>query len=601
MGACTIGTSTPSSLVTRFSNTLAMVAENGQIASGGAVGGVRPGGHEDERIDDAVPRWLFAVRAPAWQLFIGLCAAVVVAAPFLLSERPDDHRPGPVFLFTMILAAAIAGWRAGTLSGLLLWLVYWWLIPPSDSFAIDSYGGVVAVASMGFAALGLSLLTWRLQRAVDDVRIIDERRTELVDRERALRTVAESAARQSTELLRFATALADAETTGAVAGAALAALRFPAVPKSGSVAVVRGDRLELLATTGIEPPALATLERTDVTASVWLADVLRGRPALVDDRAEFARDYPDAKVLQYFDSGSWAVIPYRAAGSVGMLAAHYANPEPLSEHALFFSLCAEILATALERAGANERQQAERAALEAAFAERDRIARTLSTSLLPPRLPAIDGFEIDGWLAPSSGDEVAGDFYDLFSLPAGGWVAIIGDVCGKGAEAAAVTSLARYAARVGALDDPDPAHIAKVANDALLVDRSELYATMAIIRCHPLPDTTIDIALAGHLQPRLLTAAGVTRVGTFGRPIGLTTVGVTVTPQALAPGETLVLFTDGLVERDVTLNEDQLDAHLAALTDRRAPAVAADLNALIHGTPVHRHDDVAVLVIGRTV
>ena len=80
--------------------------------------------------------------------------------------------------------------------------------------------------------------------------------------------------------------------------------------------------------------------------------------------------------------------------------------------------------------------------LEQAFAERDRIARTLSTTLLPPRLPAPDGFTAAGWVLPAHAGEVAGDFYDLFTVAGGDWIGVLGDVCGKGAEAAAVTSLA---------------------------------------------------------------------------------------------------------------------------------------------------------------
>ena len=167
-----------------------------------------------------------------------------------------------------------------------------------------------------------------------------------------------------------------------------------------------------------------------------------------------------------------------------------------------------------------------------------------------------------GWVLPASDDQVAGDFYDMFSVHEGDWVAVLGDVCGKGAEAAAVTSLARYAARVTALDDPDPARIADVANAALLDDQSDLLCTMAIARYHR--DTgLLDIALAGHPQPRLITAEGeVRRLGRFGALLGLGPTGVHPISHPFPAGASLVMFSDGVTDRNEELDEVGLDALL---------------------------------------
>ena len=98
------------------------------------------------------------------------------------------------------------------------------------------------------------------------------------------------------------------------------------------------------------------------------------------------------------------------------------------------------------------------------YAERDHVARTLQSSLLPSELPDIPGAEIAArYLAAGDGNEVGGDFYDCFATGAGDWALVIGDVCGKGAEAAALTALARYTLRAAALHTRRAARRARAA------------------------------------------------------------------------------------------------------------------------------------------
>ena len=81
------------------------------------------------------------------------------------------------------------------------------------------------------------------------------------------------------------------------------------------------------------------------------------------------------------------------------------------------------------------------------YTERSRIASTLQQSLLPPELPEVPGFRLAGlYRAAGEQNEVGGDFYDAFEVP-GGWMALVGDVAGRGAEAAALTSLSRHTLR----------------------------------------------------------------------------------------------------------------------------------------------------------
>ncbi len=195
-------------------------------------------------------------------------------------------------------------------------------------------------------------------------------------------------------------------------------------------------------------------------------------------------------------------------------------------------------------------------------------------------------------------DEVAGDFYDLFSVPGGGWVAVLGDVCGKGAEAAAVTSLARYAARATALSDPDTARIADVVNTALVEDESDVFCTMGVVRfAHERGE--VDVTLAGHPQLRLLHDGVVTRVGRYGSVLGYATTPPVVQRHALPAGAAIVLFSDGLIERHPDFGEDELDALLLTAPDGPAEVLAAYVRERILAVPPARHDDLALLVVKR--
>ena len=101
------------------------------------------------------------------------------------------------------------------------------------------------------------------------------------------------------------------------------------------------------------------------------------------------------------------------------------------------------------------------------YSERSAIARTLQKSLLPERLPEIPGYELAGAYLPAlEGTEVGGDFYDFFETPQG-WIVLLGDVTGRGVEAAAMTSLVRHGARFLAKDEHSPSRILRRLNQAL--------------------------------------------------------------------------------------------------------------------------------------
>ena len=551
------------------------------------------------RFEQLIPRWLFPLDSTAARLGVGVGLPLLVAVPLLVAAHGEALRTGPVFVAALIVVAALAGSRPVAIASGILLAAYWRDgVPPAASFRLETRSDVIAVAGMATVAIGLPLLTARIERTVRDVRELDAERLAVAEREREARVVAESLAAQAAALARLSTSLAPVRTPEEVAAAALANLRFPRPPSDASLAVVVDGHLRILASVGAPPEVVAALERVRLDRHDWLHDVLAGEPALVEDRDEFARAFPDAGVLRLYRSGSWAAIPFRYEQTQGLLSMHWSDRQSLVAHRDHLVLVAETIASALERARAQAQQAQHLAEIERAWAERDRIARTLSTTLLPPRLPRLPGFEVAGWLVPASSDEVAGDFYDLFSVRDGDWVAILGDVCGKGAEAAAVTSLARYAARATALDDPSPPAIADVANRALNEDSSDLFCTMGVAR-YSHERSAIDVTLAGHPQARIIGRDGVRRVGRHGTALGLFAADYGAERHGFGAGDTLLLFSDGLTERSRDFDDDALDRTLASWVGCGAAEVAERIRLLVLELRADRRDDVAVLAISR--
>ena len=187
------------------------------------------------------------------------------------------------------------------------------------------------------------------------------------------------------------------------------------------------------------------------------------------------------------------------------------------------------------------------------YSERARIARTLQDSLLPPQLPTIPGLEVAArYVAAGEGIDVGGDFYDLFDL-GDGWSVVMGDVCGKGPDAAALTALARYTLRATAGQAPMPSDALATLNDAVLRQRGDgRFITVAYARLasNGGAGKRVTLSTGGHPQPIVLRADG------SAHPIGIpgTLLGVVDDPELsdatvdLAPGDALFLYTDGVTE-----------------------------------------------------
>jgi PAS domain S-box-containing protein len=240
------------------------------------------------------------------------------------------------------------------------------------------------------------------------------------------------------------------------------------------------------------------------------------------------------------------------------------------------------------------------------FSERAYIARTLQQSLLPAELPDIPNIEAAARFRPTGeGNEVGGDFYDLFESGGRGWTVVMGDVCGKGPDAAAVTALARYTLRAAAMRERLPSRALRLLNEALLRQRDDRrFCTVAYAYLETQPGgARVGVASGGHPLPMLLRKDGA--VEAVGEPGTL--LGVLPDPNLedrsldLEPGDALVFYTDGVIEgrgAGVPFDEGSLVDLLAGCAGAGADAIAARVeDAAVSAQGGHPRDDIAVLVL----
>jgi serine phosphatase RsbU (regulator of sigma subunit) len=240
------------------------------------------------------------------------------------------------------------------------------------------------------------------------------------------------------------------------------------------------------------------------------------------------------------------------------------------------------------------------------YQERSYIARTLQESLLPPHLPEIPGLDVAArFRAAGRGYEVGGDFYDLFDAGEGRWAVVIGDVCGKGAEAAAITALARYTLRAAAMREACPMRILEVLNQAILRQRSDrrFCTVLYAYATHENGGVSVDFSSGGHPVPILVRPGdGARQVGTPGTLIGIAAdPKLHVDQLELRPGDALVLYTDGVTDArapEHIRTGDDLTASLASASGMDADAIAARLLDIALGDgDAEPRDDIAVLVV----
>ena len=221
------------------------------------------------------------------------------------------------------------------------------------------------------------------------------------------------------------------------------------------------------------------------------------------------------------------------------------------------------------------------------FRRRSEVADALQASLLPRQLRQIPGTEVSAAHVPASNErEVGGDFYDIYSAGEG-WGAAIGDVCGKGEDAAAVTAAARHAIRAFAYSDPDPAAVLRSANGVMLAEEFGGRFVTALVGHLRWRRRRLHVVLgsAGHPGPVLVRPDGRTqRLQGGGLPLGIFPDAMPATQEVtLGPGDVLFLYTDGLTGAcgpDMVYFEDRLTDELAALAGQPPAALVARVREL---------------------
>ncbi len=338
----------------------------------------------------------------------------------------------------------------------------------------------------------------------------------------------------------------------------------------------------------------------DPTVVAGLSEALRGFPP-VPSRWIDPATLPD-----------W-LIPHGFAGPVGSVMITPLPGHGVSEGALvllrhtdeaIFSEGEEVLARLFAaRAGA---------ALSAArlYAEQAATTRTLMRDLLPPEMQPVHGIEFaGGYRASEDYEVVGGDFYDLHAAatPNDETLVVLGDVCGKGLEAAMLTGKIRNTLQALTPLAGDYETVLELLNGALLSDEHARFATLVLASvAHREGEVVLRLTCAGHSPPLIVRDGGqVEQADTHGTLIGaLPSIKVQSFETSLAPGETCVLYTDGVTEArggplgGYMFGEQRLQAALADCAGMPAEAVVERVMMLATqwvGQQVH--DDIAVVAI----
>jgi serine phosphatase RsbU (regulator of sigma subunit) len=309
-----------------------------------------------------------------------------------------------------------------------------------------------------------------------------------------------------------------------------------------------------------------------------------------------------AQIARALDLGAAAMLPLRSpSGVIGALSLmREASREPFDEDEILLAEdVADRLAVGLHNALQYEVQVD--------------IARELQQSLLPRELPGIRGLDLAGayWAASATAD-VGGDLYDVFELGDDRWAVLIGDVSGKGIDAASLTALVRHTAREAARHTPQPTDVLRSINDAFAEQEgfrhSEMFCTAVFgVLERDGEGFGFTFALAGHPRPVRVGADGLAhQEGVPGQAIGLfPKIGITESRIVLCPGDVLLLYTDGATDVPGPTGMDtdgwalvvaDLVAHAEADTAAAIARLAHDWLARHHASARER-DDVALLVL----
>jgi len=431
-------------------------------------------------------------------------------------------------------------------------------------------------------------------RVVAVVIDLTERRAH--DREREARREAELAADRSARLQRVTAALSAAGTADEVGEVVVGQAVDDFYAAAGALAFRVGDEVQMRYDRGFEETAMAAWRRFPLHFDAPVCDALRtGIPVYLETLDDWER-YPALRALITGAFQAMVVIPIAFAGRV-FAALVLCNREArrfMAADRAFLGQVADQAAQALERARLYE--------------ERAYVARTLQEGLLPEELAEIPGLEVAvRYHSIADGGTVGGDFYDCFDIRPDRWLVLVGDVAGKGTAAAVLTGLARHTLRAIALRDEHPEDVLRFLNEALRRQAAEAaFCTVGCVCLDPAAGGGFKATLAsgGHPYPLLVRAGGRAEdVIVRGTLLGVEEEPVLEQVDLdLAPGDTLVLYTDGVVDaRDPSgerFGEARLRDAVDAAAGASAEAVAEAVDVAVAAfEPDLTRDDRAILVL----
>ncbi len=412
----------------------------------------------------------------------------------------------------------------------------------------------------------------------------------LVDEIRRLAS-AHRAAERAARLLQVTAALARTRTPEDVA-AVVVTEGVKVLGASGGgllVPAADGRHLAVPGAVGYESGLVDALREELIDAPLPAATALRtGEAVWVETREERDRDFP---ALLGFEAStvSMCAVPLSVAGQVlGALRFSFDERRLFDqdERGFVLALAAQTAQT-LQR---TELYEAER-----------RAAVDLQRALLPSEIPLLPGWEIATHYSPAGDQEAGGDFYDVLEVSDGRFVAIVGDVMGRGLEAAASMAQIRSTVRAYAVEDPDPVTVFRRVDTFFAATRLDQLVTMVYLLIDPSAGT-VHVAIAGHLPPLLVGGDDARMLSARAEPpFGVGRPERHALTLNLEQGESLVLITDGLVERRGEDIDEGVGRVLAAAVSAPVTIAGQLLEQILTAT---KHwgsdDDVTVLVLRRT-
>lgn len=350
-----------------------------------------------------------------------------------------------------------------------------------------------------------------------------------------------------------------------------------------------GEHLSVPGVVGYAEELVGALREERRDAPLPAATALReARPIWLESREERDAEFPALRGFEGATVSMCAVPLIVGDRTLGALRFSFQSRRLFDEDERAFVLAlAALTAQTLQR---TERYAAERQA-----------SLELQRALLPVETPDIPGWDIAAFYQPAGGQEAGGDFYDVLPIGPNQFIAVLGDVMGRGVDAAAAMGQLRTMLRAYAIDDADPSNVfERVDNFFAALELGQLATVLYLLIDRR--TGKIRIGNAGHLPPLVVDPDGTRELPTaVGTPFGVGDVERSCTEVELPAGAALVMLTDGLVER----RGEDIDAGIARVIQQLpggdVPSAANLLVRVTNSQPADllQDDDVTVLVVHR--